>query len=392
MLLFIFTGLLFAQKKEETEKEKAEKLKLQQDVLHYKELETKLLEEAFEQAIDPEKYIVGPGDYFSITLFDNIQERLDILVTPEGMLIIPKIGSIKVDKLTLDRTKSLVKKAALKKYKLSKISVSLIKLRKIRVHVTGKVLTPGTFVVTPIDRVSDLISRAGGLSHFAYVQDLIIKHINSKETHIDYSLFQVNGDLSQNPLLCGGDIIVVPTIDYSKMLVKVEGNLRSPGFYSLKNNEYLSDFLNRHNLLRNSQQIKKVNIKRANGGNIIVDLTESEKHQTILKNGDILILPIDVQYIYVSGAVQKPGQYPYIMNLQAKDYVGRAGMTDNAASINSIKIRHAATGIVEKGGNTRVFAGDIVEVPLRTSKRLSEYLQLAGQIATIIIAIVAIQK
>ncbi len=358
----------------------------------YRELEAKLLEESYEQAIDPDSYVVGPGDFFSIVIWGDIQKGFQVPVTPEGMLIIPTIGTLKVDGLTLRRVQEQVKLAAQRRYKQKRISTNLMLLRKIRVHVTGEVFSPGTYIATPVDRISDLVYRSGGLSAFAYTQGVLVKHLDGTVDTLDFSAFQTKGDLSQNPFVRGGDVILIPPIDYSGPVVKVEGEVGKPGYYPLKPNESVFDFLSRHHLFDLRQKFTHVLITHTDGQKILVDLTSPEAHSTRLENGDVLMLPQDKRFVYVIGAVQKPGNYTYINNLVAKDYVGFAGSTENAGNLNQIKVIHTESGKVEKGSDAPVYPGDVVQVPIRTSKRLSEYLQIAGQLAYIVFAYYVTRK
>ena len=223
--LFLFLGPLagIAQIPPSLNEEEAQRLRLQAESLKFKELELKLLEEAFEGAIEPDTYIIGPGDYFAVDIGGEIQKSFQLPVTAEGVLIIPTVGGLAIDGLTLRAAQHLIKDAISEKYKSIEISANLLKMRRIRVHVTGKISNPGTYVVNPIDRVSDLIYRAGGLGIYAKHQELHIKHRNKGETIVDFSAYQQHGDLSQNPYVQGGDIIIVPPIDYSGQVVRVEG-------------------------------------------------------------------------------------------------------------------------------------------------------------------------
>ncbi len=388
-LVLVFFARLYAQQnlpQQKTQEQPVTKEMISPQAQRYKELETKLLEEAYERAIDPNTYIVGPGDYFSIVIWGDIQKGFQVPVTPEGMLIVPTVGVLKVDGLSLSELKKRVREAALRKYKQKQISTNLMVMRKLRVHVTGQVFNPGTYIATPVDRVSDLIYRAGGLKAFAYTQDIRIRHLDGKETAIDFSSFQEKGDLSQNPFVRGGDVIIVPTIDYSRSVVKVIGQVEKPGYYPLKPGETVFDFLSRHNLLELEQNFSRVLITHKDGKMVMVDLTGNDAHRIVLKNGDVLMLPQAKRSVYVLGAVQKPGSYKYINNLVAKDYVGLAGSTENAGGLKQIKVIHTGTGKSEKGGDVRVYPGDVIQVPIRTSKRLSEYLQIAGQLAYIVFA------
>ena len=392
IFLFLFTflqGSLFAQAL--TERERALEFQLQQEIQKSKELELKLLEQAFEQAIDPNEYVVGPGDYLLIDLGADIQKSFQLPVTPEGMLVIPTVGSISVDGLTLRATQIRVEEAVNEKYLRADISTFLIGLRKIRVHVAGNVLNAGTYVATPLDRVADLIFRAGGFKQYAYLEQLRIKHKDKTESFIDFTEFQRKGDLDHNPLVKSGDIIVVDPIDYSKSLVKVEGFLSRPGYYPLKSSEEtVFDFLSRHNLLTNNQDITEIAIVRETGEIILVDITKPTAKKTILKNGNMITLPRKIRHVYVVGAVLKPGMYQYVENLQAKDYVGQAGATAEASGMSGIQVFHRELGSKEKGEDVIIQAGDFIEVPIRNSKKIAEYLQIASQLGTLIIAYFAI--
>ena len=392
-ILVLFTNsFLFSQQVEVSEEEKAEKLKLQQEILRYKELELKLLEEAFEGTIDPESYIVGPGDYYSVVIWGDIEKGFHLPVTPEGMLIVPTVGQLKVDGLSLKEMQQVVKEAAMKKYKQTKISTNLMIMRKLRVYVTGEVFDPNTYIATPMDRVSDLIYRAGGLKQYADLQYVVLEHKDGTEDKINFSLFKEKGTLSQNPYVQGGDVLVIPQIDYTKSVVRVEGFINNPGLYPLIPRESIIDFLNRHNLLDSNQKLKQIHLYRQDQDLEIVDLTITEGSQTILQNGDKVVLPLEVSQVYVTGAVLKPGMYDYVENLKAKDYVGQAGVNENASGLNKIKVEHASNGNIEKGKNATVYPGDVIEVPIRTSKRISEYLLIASQLATLVIAYAATQK
>jgi len=47
---------------------------------------------------------------------------------------------------------------------------------------------------------------------------------------------------------------------------------------------------------------------------------------------------------------------------------------------------------VESGGDAEVYPGDVIEVPVRRSRLYSEYLQIASQLATLLIAYFAIKN
>lgn len=391
--LFQLTTVSFSQTRSTEEDLRSRELQLQQEVLKYQELESKLLETAFERTIDPETYVLGPGDYLLIDIGIEEQGNFKVPVTPEGVIVIPTVGSIPVDGITLSSARQRIETAVLTKYRKTGVFTYLVGLRKIRVHVTGKVFNPGTFVATPIDRVSDMLYRAGGLQDDAFIEQTKIKHRDNSETIVDFSQFQLNGNLTQNPHIKSGDIIVVPSVDFSKASVRVEGLLEDPGYFPLRSSqESVYEFLNRHGLISNTQKLKDIVIVSENNEVTHLDMTTQAAHEYKLKDGLTITLPKQIREVYVIGAVLRPGTYRHVNNLKASDYVGQAGSTEDAAGMGSIRVHRRESDETERGRNAVVNAGDIIEVPIRRSTKISEYLQIASQFATLIIAYFAIQR
>ncbi len=111
--------------------------------------------------IDPEKYIVGPGDLLGIYLWGEIERSYRIRVTPEGYLIIPTVGSIMVADLSIADVREQLKNAINKSYRGLDVSVILIEPRRFRLYISGIVYLPGMHESNAFERVSDLINRAG---------------------------------------------------------------------------------------------------------------------------------------------------------------------------------------------------------------------------------------
>jgi hypothetical protein len=77
---------------------------------------TELTAQPLEGAIDPETYLVGPGDRFMIDVLSSMEDFFIVTVTPEGRLVIPTMGSLQVYGETLARVKEMVRTAGEKKY------------------------------------------------------------------------------------------------------------------------------------------------------------------------------------------------------------------------------------------------------------------------------------
>ena len=69
---------------------------------------------ALDGPIDPSKYYVGPTDVIAINLWLSPSISYTLTVTPEGTIIIPTFGEIKITDLTLQEAKNKIKQKILK--------------------------------------------------------------------------------------------------------------------------------------------------------------------------------------------------------------------------------------------------------------------------------------
>jgi hypothetical protein len=70
-----------------------------------------------EEAINPDEYFVGPGDKFSFNMVSSDGTvNLNLVVSPLGDVLIPVVGIIAVDKLTLTEAFSKIRKTCLSRY------------------------------------------------------------------------------------------------------------------------------------------------------------------------------------------------------------------------------------------------------------------------------------
>ncbi|SVD35347.1 uncharacterized protein METZ01_LOCUS388201, partial [marine metagenome] len=208
------------------------------------DLITRNAEIYLEDTINPEEYIVGPGDEFAFNMLssDGIVS-LHLKISPTGDVLIPAVGVIFVDKLSLKVAIEKIRTKCLEKYRSAKINITLIKIRKFKVQVFGTVHYPGFVVVSAVARVSDIynlvveqeIIEQNMVKFERDVKKLEALNIStrnitlwrhSKPINVDLVKFSIDGIKELNPHIQQGDII---EFRLKKEKVGIYGGVELPG-------------------------------------------------------------------------------------------------------------------------------------------------------------------
>jgi protein involved in polysaccharide export with SLBB domain len=173
------------------------------------------LQEAFivETEVDPERYILGPGDKIGVSIITSLNAAYILTITPTGELWIPDIGSIHIaGKTILDAENQVVKYVHKHQSKTADICLVLLNIRNFRIQIKGAVVFPGFVNVSSIERLTDGIKKAGGLHKLSDEENILISRIYGEEFHCSLKLYHYDGELINNPTLKGGDVVHVPFI------------------------------------------------------------------------------------------------------------------------------------------------------------------------------------
>lgn len=192
---------------------------------------------ALERQKSAYSYRIGSGDVLNILVWHHpdLNTPAPVSTNPEskqvsngawvderGYLAYPLAGKIYARGKTLPELQALLT-ARLKRYiKNPQVSVNVAEFRSQRVSVSGAVAKPGQFPVTNVPlTLVDVIDQAGGAAENADTNNIKWTQ-NGIERTISLQDIHQYGDLSQNLLLAGGDIVYVPTTENSRVQVMGE--------------------------------------------------------------------------------------------------------------------------------------------------------------------------
>jgi len=359
-------------------------------------------EQPLERPIDPDVYVVGPGDQLMLSIWGTLEFSQMVPVMPQGEIIVPTVGTITVRDHTVTEVQQLVGERVQTMYPASTVTISLLRLRTIIVHVVGEVFQPGNLSATPADRVSNLLTLAGGTTTWADSRKIEIRHLDGTTDTFNYMEYLRSGAMEGNVELQGGDIIQVPRHSFARGTVYLEGNVALPGHYPVYENENLGSLLQRGMVRRENTDWENAFIQRV-GANGQTDMTriplnfsqpqgQSAADEFLLLPGDQVFLPRRIDQVYVVGTVRTPGPYPYHPNYRAIDYVGMAGQREDSDSASRFRVTRRETQEIEEGGDVLIERGDIIEVRTKRSRKFQQFVQVTGPISSFIIAVVAVMS
>ncbi|ANE57719.1 sugar transporter [Methylomonas sp. DH-1] len=159
-------------------------------------------------------YQLSPGDALEITVWkEEGLQQLQILISPDGTIIFPLIGTVGAAGKTITELKDNLTTRLSDYIADPSVSVKLLNNQGNSVFVIGKVNKPGqVFSGRRLD-VLQALSLAGGLTVFAKEGSISIIRRSGDQVKVfpfDYDDVINGEDLEQNILLEPGDTVTVP--------------------------------------------------------------------------------------------------------------------------------------------------------------------------------------
>ena len=233
-----------------------------------------------------------------------------------------------------------------------------------RVYISGSVLRPGPYQITPGMSVKQLLEKAGGVTVDAYTKRAsIFRYFRNKMPAILSVSIDSVFDFNKIVLLEKNDSIAIHSIfEFNdKNYVSAEGNIRKPGILQWRNNMTLKDALlevggiselGDSSNIEISRRIKEVNVGKVNHNEsqlIHIDLTDNS-----INSSDVHLQPFDIiivknipgyvaqRSVLVLGEVKSPGKYGLQKSGdKISDVLLRTGGFKASADSSSITIRRS---------------------------------------------------
>ena len=280
-------------------------------------------------------YVVGPGDSLSINLWGGVSQRLYRTVDPEGRVNLPEVGPVLVSGKSLAAVQTELQQTLRTQFRDVSADVSLGRLRTIRIYDVGDVGNPGAYDVSSLSTPLNALFSAGGPTPQGSLR--ILKHYRGDQLVqvVDVYDLLLHGVRTDIQRLENGDTVLVPPIGPQ---VTVEGMVRRPAIYELRDEKNLASVLELAGGLLPAAALSHIEVQRIlehqKQTMLSVDIPEADKAWEVTKqltafeirDGDRIrvypIAPYNQDAVYLQGHVIRPGRYSFHEDMRVTDVIG----------------------------------------------------------------------
>ena len=308
----------------------------------------------------PIDYVFGPDDEIRIEIWGAAEQSYRLTVEPDGNIRIPNLGPIRVSGLTYMEASDRIFRNLSRIYSglnaddptrgNTFADVSLGNVRSINVSMIGEVRQPGSYTVSSLSTIFNMLYAAGGPSRSGSWRHIQV--IRGDNIVMEFDLYDliVHANQSDNIRLQDQDIIKIPP--YVNR-VRLNGEVKRPGLYEMKVGETLNDLIEISGGFAENAYTDRIILRRkTNIQQSIADVRWPEGGDIEMRNGDeIEINELTDRYenrVRIEGSVFREGDYELTEGMTLLDLIDKAeGTRDEAFLDRGIIIRNEANLMLE---------------------------------------------
>ena len=344
----------------------------------------------------PSDYVLGAGDVVIIDVWGASQKFIETTISPDGKIVLDNVGPLHIAGKTVEAANKYLKTVLENVYTESNMNLSLGTTRSIVVQVLGEVVTPGNYTLSALSTAFNALYAAGGISEIGTLRSINVFRNGKNIAEIDVYDYIFNGATTGNVRLQDNDVISVGTYN---AIVDVQGKVKRPMMYELKENEPLSSALNYAGGFAGDAYSEKIRVVRKSGREYSLFTVDRKDMGTfVMHDGDCVsvdsIISRFSNMVEITGAVFYPGQYQFDEEVNTvSELIGIAGGVREDAFLNRAILHHRnynntieAQSIDVKGimdgtaADVSLRNNDVLFIPSESDMRGDEVVTIKGEV------------
>ncbi|MFT7155122.1 MAG: protein involved in polysaccharide export with SLBB domain [Parvicella sp.] len=281
----------------------------------------------------PKDYLLGAGDELYIDIYGASEKYYNTTISPDGYLTLSNIGPIYLIGKNIDQATNIIKRRLAKIYTglLSAnpntfVQVSLGSPKSIQVHLTGEIVSPGSYQISSFTTIFNAIYLAGGPTSNGTFRTINLYRGGELITQFDIYDFLLEGKVENNLRLQNGDVLLIPP--YMRRVL-ISGEVKRPAYYEVAEGESLQTLINYAGSFTDQAYRERISLVRKTAKDYLVSEVYQQQFEYFKVNGGDeyevgKILPRFNNRVSISGAVFRPGNYAFEKGLTLMQLINRA--------------------------------------------------------------------
>jgi len=279
--------------------------------------------EPIERASVPADFVLGPGDEVYIRAWGSLDIDYRATIDRSGAISIPKVGEVPLAGLRFSDLKDHLRAAIARSFHGFELSVSLGQLRSIRVYVTGFARTPGSYTVSALSTLVNVLFHAGGPDKAGNLRAVELWRSGERIAVVDFYEFLLRGRHDNALRLMPEDVLHIPALEGE---VAIAGAVNRPAIYQLRAGETvggLIEFAGDLSVIASAHRVVIERIGEDGQRRIVEYQLDDEIRQLPLSSGDlVLIQPVSPRFVNavtLRGQVAQPLRHEWRPGLRLSD-------------------------------------------------------------------------
>ncbi len=270
-------------------------------------------------------YVIGPGDEILLRVWGQVTLNLALTVDRDGTVYIPQAGNVRVAGLSYGQLASHLQTELARVYRNFELSVNMGQLRSIQVFVVGNARRPGTYTVSSLSTLVNILFASGGPSAQGSMRQVQLKRGANLVTEFDLYDLLLKGDKTKDARLLPGDVIYIPGVGAQ---VAIAGSVKTPAIYELKGETSAGEAVQLAGGLSAIAEGRRALLERIKDRAVreTMDIVlDTPGLATSVRDGDILriqtILPRFGNAVTLRGNVSSPGRFQWKAGMRLRDVI-----------------------------------------------------------------------
>ena len=264
----------------------------------------------------PPDYEIQIGDTFEFQVTGADAQFngrvIKLRVTQDGNLNIPYLGAKRVLGLKLSDLKNVISEEFSFRFPGSSPYLTILNTALISVVLTGEVVTPGTYSIRNLTRVTNLLNVAGGLNEDASLREIVIKRSDGSQIILDlYKILLGNSSLLDDIALRNGDSVHVPI---AKKKIAILGGVKREAIYEAIESDSMSDLIEFAGGTTYSSSDSATYIF----SNKVSDINLKDPENISIENNSVLFINDNLEYSYNTFEIQGLGNQSRVFSIKSE--------------------------------------------------------------------------